>query len=87
LCYFITLTLNNFIIYPLATLKILGIVAIVSRKVEVITEWAYAGFFFNLLLAFGAHYFGGDNFVVPLVAIVLLFTSYFLGKKIRINKP
>ena len=80
---FIGFGFPTFIIYPLAILKILGVVAIVTRKVGMLTEWAYAGFFFNLLLAFGAHYFVGDSVVVNLVALVLLLTSYILGKQVR----
>ena len=80
---FIGLGFPIIIIYPLAIAKILGVFAITSRKVDVLTEWAYAGFFFNLLLAAGAHYFVGEPFVIPLIAVCLLLTSYKLGRQVR----
>ena len=70
-------------IYPLAIAKILGVVAILTKRSHVLKEWAYAGFFFDFLLAFGAHIAisDGDHFP-PLVATILLFASYFLEKKV-----
>ena len=76
-----TLGFPAWVIYPLATLKILGIVAILTRKVHWIKEWAYAGFFFNFLLALGAHLSAGDGeFPGAIMALVLLITSYILQK-------
>lgn len=72
----------SFILYPLALAKILGLVAIWSRKSKTLLEWAYAGFFFNLLLAVGGHINAGDGMAaLPVVFIGLVMTSYFLGKK------
>lgn len=51
----------TWLIYPLATAKILGIAAILSRKSKLLKEWAYAGFFFDGLLAFSAHQMAGDG--------------------------
>jgi hypothetical protein len=75
-----------FVIYPLALAKLLGIVAVLTRKLESLTEWAYAGFVFNTLLAFGAHWFAGDGEYAPaLVVFVLVLVSYFTGKEVRNN--
>ena len=41
----------TYIIYPLAIAKLLGVTAIISRWSTVLKEWAYAGFFFNFILA------------------------------------
>jgi hypothetical protein len=46
-------------------------------------EWAYAGFFFDFVLAALAHYFSGVlSLIAAIVALVLLMTSYALGKKV-----
>lgn len=67
----------TYIIYPLAIAKILGVIAILTRKSEVLKEWAYAGFFFDFLLAFQAHINAEDgSFGLPIVALVLLIVSY-----------
>tara|TARA_B110000285_G_scaffold148750_1_gene166009 strand:+ start:3200 stop:3556 length:357 start_codon:yes stop_codon:yes gene_type:complete len=73
----------TYIIYPLATAKILGLVAIWGLPFKSLKEWAYAGFFFGLLLAVGAHLGIGDGGHFPaLIAIVLLLISYFSNKKL-----
>lgn len=74
----------TYIIYPLAILKLSGLAVILSNKGGVLKEWAYAGFFFNFVLAFFAHYMIGDGEQFgALIAVILLLTSYFLGKKVR----
>lgn len=72
-----------FIIYPLATAKILGIAAILTKKSRTLKEWAYAGFFFDLVLAIAAHLNAGDG-EYPLASgtIILLAVSYFLDRRI-----
>lgn len=72
-----------YIIYPLAIAKILGVIAIVTRKSPALKEWAYAGFFFDFVLASSAHIVVQDGEFAPaMVALVLLFVSYFFEKKI-----
>lgn len=73
----------TYVIYPLAILKILGVIMILWRKSDWLTEWAYAGFFFDVVLAFFAHYFAKDNVIFTLFGIVLILTSYFFGKVVR----
>lgn len=73
-----------YLIYPLALLKIIGVIVIVSNYSKTLKEWAYAAFFFEIILAFFAHYMvkdGGQG--TALVAIFLLLASYFFGKKVR----
>lgn len=73
----------TYIIYPLATLKLLGVVAIVTRKSKLLTALAYAGFFYNFLLATSAHINVGDGeFAPPLVALVLLIASFIYGRRV-----
>ncbi len=73
---FTKLGFPTYIIYPLAIAKILGLVAIWTRKSPLLKEWAYAGFFFDFVLAFAAHISINDGEYIPaLVAIVLLILS------------
>lgn len=73
----------TYIIYPLATLKILGAGMILSRKSRWLTEWAYAGFFFDFVLAAAAHLHAADGgHLMPAVAIVLLIVSRGLVWKV-----
>ncbi|MFK2820151.1 DoxX family protein [Flavobacteriaceae sp. LMIT009] len=74
----------TYIIYPYAFAKILGVIGIWQNKFVLLKEWAYAGFFFAFILAFFAHYMIGDGEQMgAVVALVLLLTSYFFGKKLK----
>ncbi|WP_408040564.1 DoxX family protein [Tenacibaculum amylolyticum] len=73
----------TYVIYPLATAKILGLIALWFVNNKTIKEWAYAGFFFNFLLAFFAHVMIGDGEQMgALLAFIFLSVSYVFGKKI-----
>lgn len=74
----------TYIIYPLAIAKILGLITLWFFQKKSIIEWAYAGFFFNFVLAFFAHYMIGDGEQMgALMALVLLVVSYVFSKKIN----
>ena len=80
---FTSLGYPTYIIYPLAIAKILGVIAILTRYSNTLKEWAYAGFFFDFVLALSAHLNAGDGgFITPIIALVLLFVSYFFEKKL-----
>ena len=73
----------DFIAYVLPITKFFGALAILTRRSKTLTEWAYAGFFFDFVLAALAHYFSSVPSPIPaIVALVLLMISYFLGRKI-----
>jgi hypothetical protein len=75
----------TYIIYPLAAAKILGVVAIITKRSKRLKEWAYAGFFFNFILALSAHINAGDSSLQALpaaICLVLLAGSYLLDRRI-----
>ncbi|MDG2166682.1 MAG: DoxX family protein [Opitutales bacterium] len=72
------------IIYPLALAKILAVAAIVSSKVKFLKQLAYAGVFFNLLLAFMAHIVSGDGAgMLAFLGLFLLGTSFVFDKILK----
>ena len=82
--YFENVQYPGYLVYPLATAKILGLIAIWGNFSKWLKEWAYAGFFFDVTLAFTAHMVakdGGELFAI--IAFVALIVSYFLGKTVR----
>jgi len=82
--FFTQLGYPTYIIYPLATAKILGLVAIWSNWSRSIKEWAYAGFFFDFVLAWGAHIKAGHSIVqLAGIALVLLIVSYIFDRRHR----
>lgn len=81
---FESLGFPTWIIYPLAICKIAAVVVILANKGGALKEWAYGGLFFNTTLAFFAHVMVGDGEEIgALIAMALLLSSYFLGKKVR----
>jgi len=81
---FINFGYPSYIIYPLAAAKLLGLMAIWNPKFIAIKEWAYAGFFFDFILAFFAHYMIGDGEQTgAIIALVLLILSYIFSKKLK----
>lgn len=73
--FFVQLGYPNYLIYPLAIAKILGLIAIWTRVSKMLTEWAYAGFFFDVVLALAAHLVnqdGGHMFAAIGIILVIL---------------
>ncbi len=84
---FETLGYNGRIVVPLATAKILGLMAILSDRIKFLKEWAYAGFLFNFLLALEAHVSIDDgHYMGPAIALILLIGSYVFYRKIHFDK-
>lgn len=82
--YFEALHYPAYIVIPLAIVKVLGIVMVLWRGIPWLTEWAYAGFFFDAVLAFSAHIHADDGgYLFSLIVLISLPISYFLGKKVR----
>ncbi|MFS4492637.1 DoxX family protein [Maribacter sp. 2308TA10-17] len=82
--YFESVNYPRYLVYPLAIAKVLGLVAIWGNFSRSLKEWAYAGFFFDVTLAFTAHMVakdGGELFSI--IAFLALMISYFLGKTVR----
>jgi CubicO group peptidase (beta-lactamase class C family) len=74
------------VLHVIGTGKILAAVALVQRRFPTLREWAYAGVTFNLLGAFVARAAAGDSIgliLSPLIFLSVMFTSYFLGKKVE----
>jgi len=73
------------IIYPLAVAKILGVIAVLSKQSKMLKEWAYAGFFFDAVLAAGAHYYAGDGQTGMAIGgiILVIISRIYDGKLFR----
>ena len=68
----------GYIVYPLAIVKLLGVATLWLRPSKLLLGLAYAGFFYDFVLAFFAHVMAGDGAFAPaFVAILLVAASYF----------
>lgn len=85
---FVALGYPAYLIFPLTTAKLLGLIAIWSNRSKTLKEWAYAGLCFVFMLAILAevHAQDGEYFSSP-SALILLLVSYLTGKKIFESNP
>lgn len=80
---FLELGYPAYIIIPLAIAKILGVIAVWTKLSPFLREWAYAGFFYDALLALSAHLVAQDGaFGGALIALILILTSYWTDKQL-----
>jgi len=74
------------LVFPLAFSKVAGIIAIITRKSKLLSEWAYAGFFFVTIFALAAHFETNVGHYIPsLVALSLIVVSYVSSKYLKGN--
>jgi len=82
--FFEHLNYPTYLVIPLAIAKVLGVVMVLSRRIKWLMEWAYAGMFFDMVLAFSAHQHANDGqYLLSILGIGFLLVSYFLGKTVR----
>lgn len=78
--FFQSLGYPGYLIYPLAMAKVAGVIAIISRKSRLLKEWAYAGFFFDVVVAAAAHLHAKDGAEwLALTAMAMLIISRMFG--------
>ncbi|WP_378179746.1 DoxX family protein [Aquimarina sp. SS2-1] len=82
--FFENLDYPTYLVIPLAIAKIGGIIVILTNKIKWLKEWAYAGFFFDMVLAYTAHYVKEDGQrLFATLGLIFLVISYTTGKKVR----
>lgn len=86
--FFISLGFPVWIIYPLATLKIAGVITILTKWSKFFKELAYAGFLYDAILALVAHVMVNDGEYMPaIIALILLAISWIYDRKVFTNSP
>lgn len=81
--FFINLGFPIWLIYPLAILKILGVITILTQKSKFLKELAYAGFLFDTILALSAHLIVNDGeFMLAVIAMIATSVSWIYDRKV-----
>ncbi|MBC74271.1 MAG: hypothetical protein CMH47_18790 [Muricauda sp.] len=81
--FFDHLGFPSWLIYPLAIAKVLGVAIILIRRPIFLKEMAYAGFFYDALLAFSAHILAKDGaYMMAILAILFIVVSWYTDRKI-----
>lgn len=75
------------LIHLLVVVQTLGLIILVSNRGKWLVEWAYAGFFMNMVFAIIAHYVTAQgNGAAAVVGLILLWTAYVLNKKLAYGR-
>lgn len=81
---FMALGFPVYIIIPLGIAKGLAAGVILNNQYKKLVEWAYAGLFFDFILALSVHYMVGDGEYAPaIIALILLGISYHYKDQVR----
>lgn len=64
-----------YVLSIIGTWKILGVVVILAPRLQLVKEWAYAGFFFVMSGAFISHLVVGQAFTQALPSLILLIAT------------
>ena len=81
--FFAHLGYPTYIVYPLAGLKIIAFLVIITHRYNDLRDMAYAAYFFNMILALVGHQQAGDGYTHAAVGAVALIVSYLLGNQVR----
>ena len=73
----------TYVVYPLAGLKILAAIVILTHRYNDLRDMAYAAYFINMVMALAAHRLAGDGAEHAIVGLVCLVISYLLGNQVR----
>lgn len=74
----------TYLIYPLAMAKVLGLIAIWTNFSPLLKQWAYAGFFFDCLLAMSAHLMVQDGeFQAAMMGLIFVITSATFNERLK----
>lgn len=73
----------TYLVYPLAWLKIIAVLVIVSHRYNDLRDMVYAAYFLNMIVALVGHIIYGDFYGHALVGMILMPVSYLLGNQVR----
>ncbi len=73
----------TYLVYPLAALKFIAILVIVSHRFNDLRDMVYAAYFFNMILALVGHIVYGDFYGHAVVGLLAIPVSYLLGNQVR----
>ena len=81
--YFEAFGYPTYLVYPLAWLKIVAVLVIVTHRYNDLRDMVYAAYFLNMVSALVGHIQYGDFYGHALVGLLALPISYLLGNIVR----
>lgn len=81
--FFSALGYPTYLVYPLAYMKLLVILVIITHRYNDLRDMAYAAYFVNMMMALVGHAVHGDSYLHAAIGGTCLAISYLLGNKVR----
>ncbi len=73
----------TYIVYPLAYLKLIAMLVILTNRYNNLKEIAYGAYYINMIVATAAHLIAGHNPWHAYVGLIVVPVSYYLSNKVR----
>jgi hypothetical protein len=80
---FIKFNYPTYLIYPLAWLKLAGVIILITNRYSDLKEWVYATYYINMILAFVAHFVAQDFYWHAVLGLILIPVSYIYSNAVR----
>ena len=85
--FYESLGFPTWMVYPSGIVKLLALIAIWTDRSTFLKEWAYAGLFFDAIMAFTAHNIAQDGALLfSAIAIVTIIISRYLYGKVNLSR-
>lgn len=73
----------TYIVYPLAYLKLVALLAILTNRYRNLKDIAYGAYFLNMIAATTAHLMAGHSPTHAYIGLVVIPVSYMLSNRVR----
>ncbi len=73
----------TYLVYPLAYLKLVALLVILSHRYNDLRDMVYAAYFLNMIVALVGHVIYGDFYGHAVAGMIALPISYLLGNRVR----
>lgn len=76
-----------YLVYPLAYLKLIGIIVVITNRYNNFKEWVYATYYINMILAFVVHVVAENFYWHAVLGLLCVPISYIYSNKVRGRPP
>ncbi len=72
-----------YLVYPLAYLKLIGVIVVITNRYNNLKEWVYATYYINMILAFVVHVVAENFYWHAALGLICVPISYIYSNKVR----
>jgi len=76
-----------YLVYPLAYLKLIGIIVVITNRYNNLKDWVYATYYINMILAFVVHVVAENFYWHAVLGLICVPISYIYSNKVRGRPP